>query len=106
VIVAMLLRDEDTAAFKKWLEPKLDKVYVQAAQAVAFRLNSDINSSDADAEVLADYVVALVTANETEGSIRENCVESLSDFLQDSTNNLSHELYGDNANGQQTHLPL
>lgn len=40
--------------------------------------------SDADAEVLADYVVALVTAKDTDANIRRNCVESLSDFLQDS----------------------
>jgi hypothetical protein len=45
---------------------------------------TDSDSSDADVEVLADYVVALVTANETEGSLKENCLESLADFLQDS----------------------
>lgn len=42
------------------------------------------DSSDADAEVLADYVVALVTTEDTDANIRRNCLESLSDFLQDS----------------------
>jgi hypothetical protein len=42
------------------------------------------DSSDADAEVLADYVVALVTARDTDANIRRSCLESLSDFLQDS----------------------
>jgi hypothetical protein len=41
-------------------------------------------SSDADAEVLADYVVALVTTKDTDINIRRNCLDSLSDFLQDS----------------------
>jgi hypothetical protein len=43
-----------------------------------------VYSSDADAEVLADYVVALVTTKDTDASIRRNCLDSLSDFLQDS----------------------
>ena len=40
--------------------------------------------------MLADYVVALVTTKDTEdtkdtdANIRRNCLESLSDFLQDS----------------------
>lgn len=66
----------------------------QAAQATASRHISDIDSSDADAEVLADYVIALVTANETEGSIRKNCIESLSDFLQDSKCRMLHGVLG------------
>lgn len=41
-------------------------------------------SSDADAEVLADYVIALITANEDEGAVRRGCLESLVDFLGDS----------------------
>jgi hypothetical protein len=40
--------------------------------------------SDADAEVLADYVIALITANEDEGAARRGCLESLVDFLGDS----------------------
>jgi hypothetical protein len=47
------------------------------------RRNTDIYSSDADAEVLADYVIALVTTNESEASIKGNCLASLADFLQD-----------------------
>lgn len=42
-------------------------------------------SSDADAEVLADYVIALVVADDPEATIKRNCIDSLSDFLQDST---------------------
>ncbi|KAF2818463.1 hypothetical protein CC86DRAFT_364350 [Ophiobolus disseminans] len=63
----MLLREEDTDVFKRWLLPKLETI------------------SDADDEVLADYVIALVTANESEPNIRRNCLDSLADFLQDNT---------------------
>ncbi|KAJ4355143.1 hypothetical protein N0V95_003165 [Ascochyta clinopodiicola] len=63
----MLLQEEDSEAFKGWVLPKLETI------------------SDADAEVLADYVVALVTAKDTDANIRRNCLDSLSDFLQDNT---------------------
>ncbi|KAH6629607.1 hypothetical protein C7974DRAFT_424623 [Boeremia exigua] len=63
----MLLPEEDADVFKRWVLPKLETI------------------SDADAEVLADYVVALVTTKDTDASIRRNCLESLSDFLQDNT---------------------
>jgi hypothetical protein len=46
---------------------------------------TDTSSSDAEAEVLADYVIALVTANEPDATIKANCLESLVDFLEDST---------------------
>ncbi|KAF1924916.1 uncharacterized protein M421DRAFT_269127 [Didymella exigua CBS 183.55] len=63
----MLLPEEDSEVFKRWVLPKLETI------------------SDADGEVLADYVVALVTTKETDANIRRNCLESLSDFLQDHT---------------------
>ncbi|KAH3911678.1 hypothetical protein HBH56_127140 [Parastagonospora nodorum] len=63
----MLLRDEDSDAFRDWLLPKVEKI------------------CDADSAVLADYVVALVSANTTERGLKKNCLESLEDFLQDNT---------------------
>ncbi|OSS53026.1 hypothetical protein B5807_02725 [Epicoccum nigrum] len=63
----MVLPEEDAEVFKRWVLPKLETI------------------SDADAEVLADYVVALVTTKDTDANIRRNCLESLSDFLQDNT---------------------
>ncbi|KAH7385216.1 hypothetical protein DE146DRAFT_194267 [Phaeosphaeria sp. MPI-PUGE-AT-0046c] len=63
----MMLREEDSGAFKQWLLPKLETI------------------SDADAEVLADYVIALVTANESKEGLRRICLDALADFLQDNT---------------------
>lgn len=70
----MLLRDQDTAAFKKWLLPKLETI------------------SDADAEVLADYVIALITANVDEEGARQGCLEDLVDFLGDGTSAFVEEV--------------
>ena len=43
-------------------------------------------SSDADAEVLADYVIALVKTDDTDEAVEQSCLESLPDFLQDRKN--------------------
>jgi hypothetical protein len=41
--------------------------------------------SDADSEVLADYVVALIKSDESEDAVKQNCLDNLHDFLHDST---------------------
>jgi hypothetical protein len=43
------------------------------------------DSSDADSDVLADYVLALIKAEEPDDQVRTNCLENLQDFLQDRT---------------------
>ncbi|KAI8941783.1 hypothetical protein NX059_002984 [Plenodomus lindquistii] len=63
----MLLQEKDHDAFKRWVLPKLETI------------------SDADGEVLADYVLALVIGQDSEANVKRDCLESLSDFLQDYT---------------------
>ncbi|EAT87103.2 hypothetical protein SNOG_06039 [Parastagonospora nodorum SN15] len=75
----MLLRDEDSDAFRDWLLPKVEKI------------------CDADSAVLADYVVALVSANTTERGLKKNCLESLEDFLQDNTAPLVDDIARDES---------
>lgn len=41
--------------------------------------------SDADSDVLADYVLALVRAETAEPELRLSAISNLEDFLQDST---------------------
>lgn len=41
-------------------------------------------SSDADSDVLADYVLALIRADTSEPELRANAIENLEDFLKDS----------------------
>lgn len=58
---------------------------VSDARPNSTTFNSPRDSSDADADVLADYVVALVTAGDSDDtdSIRKTCLSDLEDFLQD-----------------------
>lgn len=41
-------------------------------------------SSDADSDVLADYVLALISSDAPEDEIRQTSVENLEDFLRES----------------------
>ena len=40
-------------------------------------------SSDADSDVLADYVLALIRADTPEPELRANAIENLEDFLKE-----------------------
>ena len=51
------------------------------------------NISDADSDVLADYVLALVKTDEPETAARANCVDNLKDFLLDATELFVDELF-------------
>ena len=41
-----------------------------------------MRSSDADADVLADYVLALVKSDEPDDQVKQNCLANLEDFLE------------------------
>lgn len=41
------------------------------------------SSSDADSDVLADYVLALLRHEQAEEEVKRLCVEQLEDFLQE-----------------------
>lgn len=43
------------------------------------------NSSDADSDVLGDYVLALIRAETPEPELRLSAISNLEDFLQEST---------------------
>lgn len=43
------------------------------------------SSSDADSDVLADYVLALIRSDAPDDEIRQTSVENLEDFLREST---------------------
>ena len=49
-----------------------------------FLLTVNLTSSDADSDVLADYVLALVRADTPESELRLNVIENLEDFLRPS----------------------
>ena len=60
---------------------------------VLISLDVMTNSSDADSDVLADYVLALIRADTPDEDLKKNAVENLEDFLRDSMSfSLSHAL--------------
>lgn len=58
---------------------------VPSSLAKAHRLTVRLLSSDADSDVLADYVIALIRDDDPEPQLRQNVVSNLEDFLKDST---------------------
>lgn len=49
-------------------------------------------SSDADSDVLADYVLALIRSDAPDEEIRKTSVENLEDFLRESAPSISNPL--------------
>lgn len=71
----MIFDDADSELLKTWTIQKLADV------------------SDADPDVLADYVLALVKTDEPEAAARTNCVENLKDFLGDRSEAFVNDLF-------------
>ncbi|KAI9811885.1 MAG: hypothetical protein M1827_005236 [Pycnora praestabilis] len=63
----MLFDDEDAAPLKTWIVKRLEDI------------------SDADSDVLADYVLALVRTEASDDEVRKNSIENLEDFLKEHT---------------------
>ncbi len=94
----MIISEEEAAELKTWVVKKLEDMYVLSKHWMlmspsmpdcftCIRL-TDCNisfSSDADSDVLADYVLALVRADTPEPELRINAIENLEDFLKPST---------------------
>lgn len=71
----MLVEEKDSELLKNWVIKKLEDI------------------SDADSDVLADYVVALVKTDDPAPAAKASCVENLKDFLQDKTESFVNQLF-------------
>ncbi|KAJ5899257.1 hypothetical protein N7495_004001 [Penicillium taxi] len=71
----MIFTDEEAADVKKWVIKKLEDI------------------SDADSEVLADYVLALVRSDAPDDQLRKASTENLEDFLRENTVPFVNELF-------------
>ncbi|TKA83969.1 hypothetical protein B0A55_00210 [Friedmanniomyces simplex] len=71
----MPLDDADSELFKSWVIKKLEAI------------------SDADSEVLADYVLALVKTDDSEVIAKANCIENLQDFIGDSARSFVKDVF-------------
>ncbi|KAK8198693.1 hypothetical protein M8818_006560 [Zalaria obscura] len=63
----MHLDDAESASLKTWIIKRLEDI------------------SDADSDVLADYVLALVKSDEPDEQVKQNCLDNLDDFLHEHT---------------------
>ncbi|KAI9655547.1 MAG: hypothetical protein M1821_005340 [Bathelium mastoideum] len=81
----MKIDDGDGELLKKWAMKKLEDI------------------SDADSDVLADYVLALFKSQEDDSRVRENCLEQLDDFLKDHTTQFVDDVFF--AVRNKTYLP-
>ncbi|KAF3918733.1 hypothetical protein AA313_de0209788 [Arthrobotrys entomopaga] len=71
----VLFDDGDGALLKKWVVGRLE------------------NISDADSDVLADYVLALLRHEQSEAEVRQMCIDQLDDFLREHTTTFVNELF-------------
>lgn len=80
----MHLSDGDSELLKTWLVQQVETMYAPSSPH-----NHDhkrvklltFYSTDADADVLADYVLALVRSDEPDDQVKQNCLTNLEDFL-------------------------
>ncbi len=88
----MLFSEQDAPLLKKWIVKRLENTQVNP---VAILTNSQenvqetnkifANRSDADADVLADYVLALLRHDGDIQTVRRLCEEEIPDFLKEGT---------------------
>ncbi|KAL6719919.1 hypothetical protein ACLMJK_001840 [Lecanora helva] len=71
----MQISDDDVAELKIWIVQKLE------------------NISDADSDVLADYVLALIRVETPESKLRQDATEALEDFLKNDTAGFVDEVF-------------
>lgn len=82
----MLISDDDALELKRWIVKRLEDM-----------------SSDADSDVLADYVLALVRTEDSDEQVKTNCLENLEDFLRDHTAPFVDDVF--NAIRTKSYLP-
>ncbi|KEQ71197.1 hypothetical protein M436DRAFT_13914, partial [Aureobasidium namibiae CBS 147.97] len=78
----MHLDDAASDELKTWVVKRLDDI------------------SDADSDVLADYVLALIKSDESDDQVKQNCNDNLLDFLHDTTPQFVNDVFAHLANSQ------
>ncbi|KAI9887216.1 MAG: hypothetical protein M1823_000964 [Watsoniomyces obsoletus] len=71
----LLSESDDDTGLKKWIVKRLEDI------------------SDADSDVLADYVLALLRHESPEDQVRQLCIEQLEDFLKDHTTTFVDDVF-------------
>lgn len=76
----MQLDDSASEQLKTWVVKRLEDI------------------SDADSDVLADYVIALIKSEDSDAAVKQNCLDNLQDFLHDSTPAFVDDVFNHLAN--------
>ena len=89
----MLFPEGDAPLLKKWIVKRLENTCVNCPPASSAQSsgisaesalpNTDISRSDADADVLADYVLALLRHDGDANAVRALCEAEIPDFLKE-----------------------
>ncbi|KAL3469410.1 hypothetical protein BJX99DRAFT_241365, partial [Aspergillus californicus] len=83
----MQLTEDQATEVKQWVVKKLEDI------------------SDADSDVLADYVLALISSDVPDEDIRRVSVDNLEDFLREHTNSFVDELFATFSNKRPQPVP-
>lgn len=82
----MLFPEEDAPLLKAWIVKRIENTCVLSPCLVEDILcwesgNTDVYRSDADSDVLAEYVIALLKHDGDRESVRKLCEQEIPDFL-------------------------
>jgi RNA-binding protein 26 len=79
----MLFTEQEQPLLKKWIVKRLENTCVQLNSSSKVLADLLTFSSDADADVLADYVLALLKHDGDTASVRALCEAEIPDFLKE-----------------------
>lgn len=92
----MLFPEEDAPQLKTWIVKRIENTFVCCSCGLSFSFSprlltyfSFLCRSDADSDVLADYVIALLKHDGDAASVRTLCEAEIPDFLTEGPSQLS-----------------
>ncbi|KAJ6444324.1 elongation factor 2 [Purpureocillium lavendulum] len=79
----MLFPEEDAPLLKAWIVKRIENTFVFRRPSIACFLDllTVLDRSDADSDVLAEYVIALLKHDGTPEDVRKLCEQEIPDFL-------------------------
>lgn len=77
----MLFPEEDALPLKAWIVKRIENTYDSNLHCNLIEKLTPGHRSDADADVLAEYVIALLKHDGTQDDVRKLCEQEIPDFL-------------------------
>ncbi|RDA95219.1 hypothetical protein CP533_1832 [Ophiocordyceps camponoti-saundersi (nom. inval.)] len=79
----MLFSEDDAPLLKAWIVKRIENTWAKEAPSWCLRMADGSNSSDADSDVLAEYVIALLKHDGSHDDVRKLCEQEIPDFLSE-----------------------